>query len=192
MRIVSIVGAALAVLAFGGALSACGGQSAGDAAGGHLASTGSPSSSPVAPPSALPSPVSSSHGPSPVRSSPPPVSSSPVSPPPVAAPPHITVVRLGPAFSPDRLRLSVGGQFLVSVSPNVHATVLGITPGCAPGAASTTTGGPVSVRCASGGYLYTAERPGSAVISATVGPRCSPGQMCPQWLSEPRLQVTIT
>jgi hypothetical protein len=164
MRTITIAGATLAVLALGGALSACGGQPAGEAARGHLPSTGSPSSAPV------------------------------------ATPPHITVVRLGTAFSPDRLRLSVGGQFLVAVSPSVHATVLGAPPGCAPGATATTTatttatatGGLVSVRCASGGYLYTAERPGSAVISATVGPHCSPGQMCPQWLSESRLQVTIT
>jgi hypothetical protein len=184
MRTIAIAGTAVAVLALGGALSACGGHLTGDAAREHLASTGSPPSSPVATLSALPPPVSSSQ--------PPPVSPPPVSPPPVTVPPNVTVVRLGVAFSPDRLRLSVGGQFLVVVSPSVHATVLGTTPGCAPGAASTTTGGLVSVRCASGGYLYTAERPGSAVISATVGPRCSPGQMCPQWLSEPRLQVTIT
>jgi hypothetical protein len=185
MRTITIAGAALAVLALGGALSACGGQPAGEAARGHLASTGSPSSTPVASSPTAPPPVSSSPGPSPVRSS-----SSPVSSPPVA------VVRLGPAFSPDRLRLNVGGLFLVVVSPSVHATVLGAPPGCAPGAAATaaatTTGGLVSVRCVPGGYLYTAERPGSAVISATVGPHCSPGQMCPQWLSESRLQITIT
>jgi hypothetical protein len=178
MRTITIARAAVTVLALGTALSACGGHPAGDAARDHLASTGSPSSGSVATPSALPSLVSSS---------PPPVSS-----PPVAAPPHITVVRLGAAFSPDMLRLSVGGQFLVVVSPSVHASVLGAPPGCGPGVAATITGGLVSVRCASDGYLYTAERPGSAVISATVGPRCSPGQMCPQWLSEPRLQVTIT
>jgi hypothetical protein len=43
-----------------------------------------------------------------------------------------------------------------------------------------------------GGYLYTAEHPGSVTLSATVRPRCGPGQMCPQWISEPRLQITIT
>jgi len=186
MRTVSIVGAALTVLALGGALSACGGQPAGDAARGHLASTSSPRSSSAASSPTVPPPVTSSPGPSPVLSSSPPVSS----------PPPVAVVRLGVAFSPDKLRLSVGGQFLVVVSPSVHATVLGAPPGCAPGTAATTaattTGGLVSVRCTSGGYLYTAERPGSAVISATVGPHCSPGQMCPQWLSESRLQVTIT
>jgi hypothetical protein len=186
MRTVSIAGAALAVLAFGSALSACSGHPAGDAARGRLASTSSPSSSPVASPPTLPSPVSSGP-PSTGRSSPP-----PASPPPVATPPHITVVRLGTAFSPDRLRLSVGGQFLVVVSPSVHASVLGAPTGCASLAAWSADSGLLAVRCASGGYLYTAERPGSAVIPATVGPRCSPGQMCPQWLSEARLYVTIT
>jgi hypothetical protein len=186
MRTITIAGAALAVLALGGALSACGGQPAGEAARGHLASTSSPRSSSVASSPTVPPPVSPSHGPSPVRSSSPPVSS----------PPPVVVVRLGAAFSPDRLRLSVGMLLLVVVSPSEHATVLGAPRGCAPGAAATTaattTGGPLSVRCTAGGYFYTAERPGSAVISATVGPRCSPGQMCPQWLSESRLQVTIT
>jgi hypothetical protein len=171
MRTVSIAGAALAVLAFGSALSACSGHPAGDAARDHPASTGSPPSSPVASSPTLPAPVSS---------------------PPVAVPPDIIVVRLGTAFSPDRLRLSVGGQFLVVVSPSVHASVLGAPPGCASRAAWSAGGGLLSVRCASGGYLYTAERPGSAVIPATVGPRCGPGQMCPQWLSEQRLYVTIT
>jgi hypothetical protein len=156
MRTVSIAGAALAMLAFGSALSAC---------------SGSPPSSPVASSPTLPPPTS---------------------PPPVAAPPHVTVARLGTTFSPDRLRLSVGGQFLVAVSPSVHASVLGAPPGCESRAAWSAGGGLLSVRCASGGYLYTAERPGSAVIPATVGPSCSPGQMCPQWLSEQRLYVTIT
>jgi hypothetical protein len=53
-------------------------------------------------------------------------------------------------------------------------------------------GGLLSVRCAPGGYFYTAGHPGTGIISATVGPRCSPGQMCPQWLTEPQLHVTVT
>lgn len=161
MRTTAIAGTAIAVLALGGALSACGTYSAATAAaGGHQASPSpSPSGSVTSPPTPAP---------------------------------HTTVIKLGAAFSPDRLTLGVGGQFLVMVSPSVHATILGTPAGCAPGAAATTTGYPLSVRCTSGGYLYTAERPGSAVISATAGPRCSPGQMCPQWLSAPRLSVTIT
>jgi hypothetical protein len=53
-------------------------------------------------------------------------------------------------------------------------------------------GGLLTVRCTGGGYLYTAGRPGAAAISATVWPRCSPGQMCPQWVTEPTLHLTIT
>ena len=146
--------AALAALALGGALSACG--SAGGVAG---------------PPSS-PGPSSPS--------------------PPVAAPPDITVVRLGASFSPSSLRISVGQQFLITVSKTVQARGLETAAGCASGAARPAAGGLLSVRCALGGYLYTAEHPGTATISATVGPRCSPGEMCPQWISEPKLQIRIT
>ena len=180
--------AALAVLALGGALSACG------SAGGI---SGRPKNAAGGDPSA---PVASSPSPSPPgRSSPPPSAPShPSSPgtsspsPPVAAPPDITVVRLGSAFSPSSLRVSVGQQFLITVSKTVQARGLEPAAGCASGSARPAAGGLLSVRCASGGYLYTAEHPGTATISATVGPRCSPGEMCPQWMSEPRLQLTIT
>ena len=105
--------------------------------------------------------------------------------------PAVTVVRLGAAFSPSSQRVSVGQQFLIMVSKSVLARGLEPAAGCGSGAAQPAAGGLLSVRCASGGYLYTAEHPGSATISATVGPRCSPGEMCPQWMSAPRLQVTI-
>jgi hypothetical protein len=198
MRTVSIAGVALAALALGGALSACGSQG-GNAAGGHVAATSSP--------------APSSSG----RSS---------SPPPVTVPPDITVVRLSSSFSPSRLRLSVGQQFLLIVSASVRVRGLDAAAGCGSSAAGTaaggtvaggtvaggtiaggtvvgtvaggtavggsSTGGLLSVRCTSGGYLYTAEHSGTGTISATVGPRCSPGQMCPQWLAEAQLHVVIT
>ena len=188
MRTISIVVAALAVLALGGVLSACGGPG-GNAARKHLAAVTSSAPAPVTSSPVTSPPVRSSPAPSfPGRSSPPSASPSP----PVAVLPHVAVVRLGAGFSPGSLRLSVGQQFLLTVSPSVQARGLAAPGQCASGAAWTTGGGLLSVRCASGGYLYTAEHPGSATISATVGPRCSPGQMCPQWLTEPRLQVTIT
>lgn len=109
--------------------------------------------------------------------------------PPAAAPPYIAVVRLGANFSPGHLQLSTGQQFLLTVSSSVRAKGLDVPAGCASGSAA---GGLLSVRCTSGGYLYTAEHPGTATISATVRPYCKPGQMCPQWLTEPHLQITIT
>jgi hypothetical protein len=161
MRTMSIAGTALAVLALGGALSACG-TAGGNAAASHLATASSVASS---------SPGHSAASP------------------PVAAPPDITVVRLSASFSPGQLQLSVGHQFLLIVSPSVQAKGLEATAGCTSGTAA---GGLLSVRCTSGGYLYTAEHPGTATISATVRPRCKPGQMCPQWLAEPQLHITIT
>jgi hypothetical protein len=62
---------------------------------------------------------------------------------------------------------------------------------CTSGARWTAGSGMLSVRCASGGYLYTAERRGTATISVTVRPHCSPGQMCPQWIRETMLRVSI-
>ena len=188
MRTVSIAVAALAVLALGGVLSACGGPG-GNAARKHLAAvTSSAPSAPVTSSPVTSPPVRSSPAPSFPGRSPPPALPSP----PAAAPPHVAVVRLGAGFSPGSLRLSVGQQFLLTVSPSVQARGLAAPGQCGSGAAWTAAGGLLSVRCAPGGYLYTAEHPGSATISATVGPRCRPGQMCPQWLTEPKLQVTIT
>lgn len=163
MRTVSIAMAALAVLVLGIALSSCGSPGT-SAAGGHPPAASSSVSSAV-----------------PVRSSTPS--------PPAAAPPDIALVRLGTGFSPGSLRLSVGQQFLLTVSPGVQAQGLDARCGSAGGTAA---GGLLSVRCAQGGYLYTAEHPGTGIISAAVGPHCAPGKTCPQWRAEAQLRVAIT
>jgi predicted small lipoprotein YifL len=106
-------------------------------------------------------------------------------------PPDVAVVRLAAGFSPDNLRLSVGQQFLLTVSASVRARGLEAA-GCASATGGIVTGGLLKVRCTGGGYLYTAGHAGSTVISASVRPRCRPGQMCPEWVSEPVLHVTIT
>lgn len=168
MRTVSIAGAALAVLILGSALSACA-TPGGNAADKEPAATSSPATS-----SPMPS--------APRRSSPPSH--------PVAVPPDIAVVRLGTGFSPGSLRLSVGQQFMLIVNASVQAKGLDAA-GCGSAASATAVDGLLSVRCVQGGYLYTAEHSGTGIISATVGPRCNPGQMCAQWLAEPRLHVAI-
>ena len=113
--------------------------------------------------------------------------------PPVAVPPMIIVVRLSTGFSPSSLQLAVGQQFELEVSDSVVATGPGIPSTCPGGASS---GGPVPMLFAecvsSGSYLFTAEQPGSAVLSATVRPRCAPGIMCPLWIAEPNLAIIIT
>jgi AMP-binding enzyme C-terminal domain len=49
--------------------------------------------------------------------------------------------------------------------------------GCGSPAGGRSAGGLLSVRCVAGGYVYTAGQPGTGIISATVGPRCSHGQI---------------
>ena len=49
----------------------------------------------------------------------------------------------------------------------------------------------LTVRCMSGAFYYTALRPGTAELMATVRPRCAPGSMCPQWIAEATLTITI-
>jgi hypothetical protein len=110
----------------------------------------------------------------------------------VAAPPGIVVVRLAATFSPAVLRLNVGQQFLVTVSKSVQASGLGFPGGCTAGTTAQIASGLLSGRCVAGGYLYTAEHAGSAVLSATVRPRCAAGTMCPQWITEAHLKITIT
>jgi hypothetical protein len=131
---------------------------------------------------------------SPARSSAPPSmeSSSPAPSPSVAVPPDIVVVRLSTVFSPAVLRLNIGQQFLVTVSKAVQVSGLGFSGGCAAGTTAQIANGLLSARCTAGGYLYTAEHAGTTVLSAAVRPRCAAGTMCPQWITEASLKITIT
>jgi hypothetical protein len=105
----------------------------------------------------------------------------------------ITAVRLSTTFSPDTITLAAGQQFQVIVSTSVAPTGAGFPQPCAPGTAYPAGDGLLSVTCpASGGYLFTAEHSGTTTLTATVRPRCSPGQMCPQWITEAVLQVTVS
>lgn len=164
---------AISGLALGGALA--GGALAG------CASAGSAASEPAAPrsPSASAPPTSAP----PVST--PPSGASPT-PAPTNSPPSAQrlTVHLGSAFNPGSLRLKVGQEFLVSVSPSVKAS--GLSCGPAPADSS------LSVRCVgTSQYLYRAVRPGSAQISAEVRPNCQSGGVCPQWITMPRLSITV-
>lgn len=122
-----------------------------------------------------------------------PAPSSPGQSPPAATPPDITVVRLGIAFSPSTLRLRTGQQFRLTVSKAIQASGPGLPRYCTPGAVSQVPGGLLSMRCASSReYLYTAERAGTAILSATVQPSCPPGTACPQWVTQASVKITIT
>jgi hypothetical protein len=122
----------------------------------------------------------------------PPVSPSPPSPP-VAPPRAIPVVQLGASFSPAALRLGVGQQFEVTVSSDVQVTWTGLPDYCPAGLTTQVAGGLLALQCTPGGaYLFTAEQPGTAILAATVQPVCAPGTMCPQWITEASLKITIT
>jgi hypothetical protein len=113
--------------------------------------------------------------------------------PPTGQPPIVLVVRLGPAFSPSTLHLAVGQKFQLEVSKSVQAAVAGLPEHCASGSVTHIAGGMLSAQCSTASsFLYTAERSGSTVLTAAVRPRCSPGTMCPQWVTAPRLKITIT
>ena len=100
------------------------------------------------------------------------------------------VVSLAASFSPSAVRLRVGQQFLVVVSPDVQADGIPWPGGCTAGPVA---GGLLTAQCLAGGrYLYTALRSGSVTVTATVGPRCAPGSVCPQWMTSARLTVTIS
>jgi hypothetical protein len=167
------VSAALTCLALTGVLCACGSAAQHSASAG--AGTGMPSSAttPAAPP--LPG-----------RSSPP----APVSPAPGSAAPVIFAVRLGRSFQPGTLRISPRQHFVVTVDSSVRASGPGV-PGSCPGTTARIDGGVLTVRCRSGAFYYTALRPGTAELTATVRPRCAPGSMCPQWIAEATLTITI-
>jgi hypothetical protein len=164
------VSTALAGLALTGALCACG--SAGSAQ--HGGSAGAGAGTPSA---ATTSAAAPSAG----------VSSSPA---PVSAAPIIFAVRLSRGFQPRTLRISPGQQFVVSVDPSVRASGPGL-PGSCPSGPVRVDGGMLTVRCTSGVFYYTAQRPGTAELTATVRPRCAPGSMCPQWVTLATLTITI-
>lgn len=108
-------------------------------------------------------------------------------------PPDITVVRLRTAFSPSAVRLGTGQQFRLTVSHAVQVSGPAVPRDCPPGAAGQVSDGLLSVRCVSSReYLYTAERAGAAILSATVRPDCPPGTACPLWVIQATLKITIT
>jgi hypothetical protein len=162
------VSAALAGLALAGALCACGSAAQHSASAGAGAGTRSSTTTPAGPPS-------------PGRSS---------SPAPVSAAPVIFAVRLGRGFQPRTLRISPGQHFVVTVDSSVRASGPGVPSSC-PGTAARIDGGMLTVRCTSGAFYYTAQRPGTAELMATVRPRCARGSMCPQWIAEATLKITI-
>jgi hypothetical protein len=163
MRAAPVI-AALAVTAM---LTACGSQS--------LAGSGVAGSSPGSPAA---------------RSSSPGMSASP---PRGTADNVAAVVNLAASFSPPAVRLRVGQQFLVVVSPDVQADGIPWPGGCTAGTTGPVAGGLLTAQCLGGGrYLYTALRSGSITVTATVRPRCAPGSVCPQWMTSARLAVTIS
>jgi hypothetical protein len=168
------VSAAMTGLALTGVLCACGSAAQHSASAG--AGTGMPSSA-ITPASA----ATPAGPPSPGRSS---------SPAPVPRAPVIFAVRLGHSFRPGTLRISPGQHFVVTVDSSVRAGGPGV-PGSCPGTTARIDGGVLTVRCRSGGFYYTALRPGTAELMATVRPRCAPGSMCPQWIAEATLTITI-
>lgn len=102
------------------------------------------------------------------------------------------MVHLSAAFSPSRVRLRTGQQFLLIVSKNVKASGVAGPGSCPAGTVRPAAGGLLSVRCMAGSrYLFTAKHAGTATVTATVKPQCPPGSVCPQWVTEPSLKVII-
>lgn len=160
--------AALTGLALTGALCACGSAAQHSAAAGAGSSTPSATATPAQP---------SSPGPS---SSPTPAPGAPV----------IFAVRLGHGFQPNTLRISPGQHFVVTVESSVKASGPGVPSSCS-GTTAPIDGGMLTVRCTSGAFYYTAQRPGTAELMATVRPNCAQGSICPQWIAEATLKITI-
>jgi hypothetical protein len=105
----------------------------------------------------------------------------------------IQAIRLTTTFTPDSLTLAAGQKFQVIVSPSIAPSGTAFPHPCSTGVAYAAAGNMLSVTCpASGGFLFTAEQAGPATLTATVKPNCAPGQMCPQWITEAVLHVTIT
>jgi hypothetical protein len=112
------------------------------------------------------------------------------SPAPASAAPVVFAVRLGHGFQPSTLRISPGQHFVVTVDSSVRASGPGLPSSC-PGTTTRIDGGMLTVRCTSGAFYYTAQRPGTAELIAAVRPRCAQGSMCPQWIVEATLKITI-
>ena len=112
------------------------------------------------------------------------------SPAPASGAPVIFAVRLGPGFQPNTLRISPGQHFVVTVDSSVKASGPGVPSSC-PGTTAQIDGGLLTVRCTSGAFYYTAQRPGTAELTATVRPNCAQGSICPQWIAEATLKITI-
>jgi len=107
---------------------------------------------------------------------------------PAGGAPIIFAVRLDHGFSPNTLRLSPGQHFVLTVASSVKASG---TLGACSAATAQVYGGMLSVHCTSGTYYYTAERAGTAVLTATVRPNCTGGGMCPQWIEVATLKIKI-
>jgi hypothetical protein len=177
------VSAAVAGLALSGALCACGSNSPHAASAGVGAGSTAPSSTtaPAKPSSPAKSSPSSSASSSPGHG----VSPGPIS----GGGPIIFAVRLGNSFDPSTLRISPGMHFVLTVDSTVKATGPAL-PACS-GTTSTIDNGMLTVSCAGGSYTYTAQRAGTAELMATVRPNCAQGTMCPQWIAEATLKITI-
>src|SRR5258706_7834926 len=110
----------------------------------------------------------------------------------------VSTMRLAEMDAAGVCRVQVGGLgegklFLVAVSPDVRASGIPWPGGCPVGTMRPVAGGLLTAHCLAGGrYLYTTRRPGSATVIATLRPRCAPGSVCPQWITEPRLAVVIS
>ena len=81
-------------------------------------------------------------------------------------------------------------DFVVTVDSSVKASGPGLPSSC-PGTTAPIDGGLLTVRCTSGAFYYTAQRPGTAELTATVRPNCAQGSICPQWIAEATLKITI-
>jgi lipoprotein-anchoring transpeptidase ErfK/SrfK len=173
------VSAVLAGLALTAALCACGSATQ------HSAPTAAGASVPSS--TTTPAKPSSPASPSPAKPSSPGRSSSPA---PVSAAPIIFAVRLGHGFQPSTLRISPGQHFVVTVDSSVKASGPGVPSSCS-GTTAPIDGGMLTVRCTSGAFYYTAQRPGTAELMATVRPHCARGSMCPQWIAVTTLKITI-
>ncbi|MBO0868871.1 MAG: hypothetical protein J2P15_09925 [Micromonosporaceae bacterium] len=167
------ISGAMAMLGVALALSGCGGQPVTGAAGPGTPTAAPPTSSPGTPSPGAPSPGSSSTVPGSGRST-------------------AAVVQLGAGFAPSSVRLRIGQQFLVIVSDRVTATGVAGPGACPAAAVRSVARGLLTAQCMAGGrYLFTAERSGTATVTAVVKPKCPAKSVCPLWIAEPALQVTI-